>query len=181
MDRELLTAIYDGCHLAIYRNIYRQVGDVEAARDLTADVFQRLIAAVQKGKGPSKNERAWLFRTAHNIVIDYYRRQKFRDHLPLSREPADKGLDPLQVVENRIMVESIRVAMTKLTPEQQAVLNLKLLEGLSTTEVAAVLERSTGAIKGLQHRALTALRRLLEDEKGDEAGSGLVSELAAVI
>ncbi len=160
-DRAALAAAYDQFHLPIYRYIYRQVGDVETARDLAAESFRRLLAAVKQGHGPSDNLKAWLYRTAHNLVIDFYRRRKHRDHLPLDDNLLDGGHDPVLSAELHLSTQQVRAALRRLTPEQQGVIVLKYLEGLSNAEVAAVLDKPVGAVKSLQHRALAALRNEL--------------------
>lgn len=160
-DCDNLAEIYDTYHLPIYRSIYRQVGEVETARDLSADVFYRLLQAVQARKGPSRDVKAWLYRTAHNIVVDHYRRRQFRRHDPLYKDFASDDLDPAQTAETHILAQSARHALNNLTPEQQQVISLKCLDGFSNNEVAAIMDKSTGAVKSLQHRALTALRREL--------------------
>jgi RNA polymerase sigma-70 factor (ECF subfamily) len=156
-----LAAIYDQYHLPIYRYIYRQVNDVELARDLTADVFHRLLQAIQKGNGPRQDVKAWLYRTAHNIVIDHYRRQKHRDHLPLFEQIVDGETDLVYIAETSLAVEAVRHALQQLTPDQQQVIALKFLAGLTNKEVAAVIDKPVGAVKSLQHRALAALQRQL--------------------
>ena len=161
IDKSALTAIYDEYHLPIYRYIYRQVGDVETARDLAADVFRRLLLAVKQGYGPQDNPKAWLYRTAHNLVIDHYRRQKHRNHLPLHEDLVDIGVDPVSSAERRLSAQQVRVALRHLTPEQRQVIILKYLEGFSNDEVSHIIDKSVGAVKSLQHRALDALRRQL--------------------
>lgn len=156
-----VAAIYDELHLPIYRYIYRQVSDVEAARDLTGDVFHRLLQAVQKGMGPEQDSKAWLYRTAHNIVVDYYRRQQHRDHLPLFDNLVDGGLNLADVAEKRLRAAAVREALQELTPDQRQVIALKFLAGLSNQEAAEVMEKPVGAVKSLQYRALEALRRQL--------------------
>ena len=163
-DKGSLAAIYDDCHQPIYCYVYRLVGDVETARDLVADVFQRLLQAVQNGSGPDRNPKAWLYRTAHNLVVDYYRRQEHRRHLLLDEELVMAGDDPVGIAERRISAAQVRAALHRLTPDQQQVIALKFLEGLSSQEVADVLEKPVGAVKALQHRALSALRRQLAAE-----------------
>ena len=74
-DRAALTAVYDQYHPLLYRYIIRQVNDAETARELTAVVFERFLAALKNGNGPETQLKAWLYRTAHNLVIDHYRRQ----------------------------------------------------------------------------------------------------------
>lgn len=71
-DRQTLADVYESYQPLIYSYIFRRVGDVETARDLTADVFKHLLQALQEGNGPEQSLRAWLYRAAHNQVIDYY-------------------------------------------------------------------------------------------------------------
>lgn len=160
-DGTNLADIYDEYYAPIYRYIYRQVSDVETARDLTADVFHRLLQAIQKGNGPRQDTKAWLYRSAHNIVIDYYRRQQHRDHLPLFEGIVDGDMDLAKTAEMNLAADSLRQALNELTPEQRQVITLKFLAGLSNIEVAEVMEKPIGAVKSLQHRALAALQRQL--------------------
>lgn len=160
-DRQELAAIYDEYQQPIYRYIYRQVGDVEVARDLTSDVFQRFLQALQKNQGPEDQLKAWLYRVAHNNVIDYYRRRQYRQHLPLDENVVERGDSPATLAERNISAEKVREALIQLTPEQREVITLKFLEGFSNVEVADLLNKPIGAIKSLQHRALAALQRQL--------------------
>ncbi len=160
-DRQALTEIYDEYHQPLYRYIYRQVGDVEGARDLTADTFQRFLQAIQKGNGPERQLKAWLYRVAHNNVIDYYRRQQHRRHLPLDEKLVETGDSPITLAERNITAEQVRATLQQLTPDQQQVITLKFLEGMSNNEVAELLNKPVGAVKSLQHRALAALQRQL--------------------
>jgi len=168
-DRAALAGIYDEYHPLIYRYIYRRVGDVQTAEDLTAVVFQRFLEAVKTGSGPERDLRAWLYRVAHNLVVDHYRRQQYRQHLPLKETLMITGNNPEQTAGKVLMVEQLREALGYLTPEQQQVISLKFLEGLSNAEAAAVMEKPVGAVKSLQHRGLAALHRLLStSEREDE-------------
>lgn len=165
LDRAALAAIYDNYHQPVYRYVYRRVGDVESARDLTAEVFRRFLQAMQDGRGPDQHLGAWLYRTAHNIVVDFFRRQQHRRHLPLEEELVNAADDPAGVAEKRLSVARVRAALQHLTPDQQQVIALKFLEGLSNQEVAAMLGKPVGAVKSLQHRALAALQRQLAPDK----------------
>lgn len=158
-DRKALTSIYDDYQQPLYRYIYRQVGDVEVARDLTAEVFQRLLQAFEKGHGPEQKLKAWLYRVAHNNVVDYYRRQQHRQHLPLDERLIENGDSPAVLAERNISAQQVRKALQNLTPDQQQVITLKFLQGFSNSEVAELLDKPIGAVKSLQHRALAALQR----------------------
>ncbi|MBK9055309.1 MAG: sigma-70 family RNA polymerase sigma factor [Chloroflexi bacterium] len=159
-DRQALADVYESYQPLIYSYIFRRVGDVEPARDLTADVFKHLLQAIQQGSGPEQSLRAWLYRAAHNQVIDYYRRQQFRHHLPLPDDDLVATADePAQMAEQTFLVGQVRQALHALTADQQQVIALKFLEGWSNDEIAAQINKPVGAVKSLQHRALAALQR----------------------
>ncbi|MEJ2513371.1 MAG: RNA polymerase sigma factor, partial [Anaerolineales bacterium] len=105
----------------------------------------------------------WLYRTAQNLLIDHYRKQNHRNHLPLNEEVAEKSMLPPEIVDQKISETYIRKALKTLTPEQRTVIVLKYLEGKSNQEVAEIMHKSVGAIKSLQNRALNALRRMLSE------------------
>lgn len=160
-DRPTLGAIYDDFHQPIYSYIYRRVGDVELARDLTADVFRRFLQAIRNKTGPNENIRAWLYRVAHNLIVDHHRRQQYRQHLPLEENIIHAGDDPVQTAELNLQTEKMRAALLCLTPDQQQVVALKFLEGMSNKEIAEITGKPVGAVKSLQHRALASLQRQL--------------------
>ena len=167
-DREALTAVYDQYHPLLYRYIIRQVSDEETARELTAVVFERFLAAIKKGNGPEQQLKAWLYRTAHNLVIDHYRRQAHRDHLPLSESVASSGDGPAHQAERHLLGEQVFQALPSLTPDQQQVIALKFLEGFSNAEVADLMGKPIGAVKALQHRGLARLQALLAPQPIEE-------------
>jgi len=165
LDRTALAAIYDDYHQPIYRYIYRQVGEMESARDLAAEVFHRLLKAFRQGRGPDRKLQAWLYRTAHNVVIDFYRRQQHRQHLPLDETMVNGADDPVRRAESHIVAAEVRSALQQLTSDQQQVIALKFFAQLSNRETAAVLRKPVGAVKSLQHRALAALQRQLSETR----------------
>lgn len=164
-DRNALAAIYDEYYQPLYRYIYRQVGEVDTTRDLTSAVFQRFLQALKQSNGPDQYLKAWLYRTAHNVVIDHYRRQKHRQHLPLDEELHLAADDPVRLAERQASAEVVRAALQQLTPDQRQVIVLKFLEGMSNQEAAMVLDKPVSAVKSLQHRALAALQRLLTSDR----------------
>lgn len=160
-DREALTAVYDQYHPLLYRYIIRQISDGETARELTAVVFERFLAAIKNGRGPEQQLKAWLYRTAHNLVIDHYRRQTHRQHLPLPDNLVSGSDGPAHQAEQHLLGEQVQTALRTLTPAQQQVIALKFLEGLTNAEVAGLMGKPIGAIKALQHRGLARLQREL--------------------
>ena len=163
-DLVALGAIYDRYSTRIYSYIYRRVGDANLAEDLTAAVFTKMLEAIRSAKPWRTSFSGWLYRIAHNIVVDHYRSWRKDSELPLEeRLVANRG-DPVQALDRTLTKERLRVAIRQLTDDQGSVILLKFVEGFSNAEVAGVLGKTEGAIKSLQHRALDALRRIMADE-----------------
>jgi RNA polymerase sigma-70 factor (ECF subfamily) len=164
-DQAALTQVYQNYHAAIYRYIYHHLGDAQTAQDLASDVFRRFLQALRKGGGPTRQLRAWLYRVAHNLIVDELRRRKHRDHQPLDDASGDAiqdgAFDLDNLVGNAIATERVRYALLALTDEQRQVVVFKFLQGMSNAETAEITGKTTGAVKALQHRALEALRAQL--------------------
>lgn len=170
-DEEALVEVFDRYAPAIYRYVYRRVGDGQIAQDLMAETFRRLLDALRRGAGPRTHLSAWLYRVAHNLVVDHYRRQPADPVVALdSVNPAGDALEERVLIE-RERAARVRAALRQLTPLQQQVILLRYLEGMSLEDVAQVLERTVGSVKALQHRAIRSLQRLLEDAHVEEASS----------
>lgn len=165
LTKRELADIYDQHYLPIYRFIFRQVGNVEVSRELTSEVFHRMLKYNQNEENYIQSIVPWLYCVARNLVVDYYRRQQYRDYLPLNDEIIESSYNTAEAAENRISAEKMRLALQKLTPDQRQVILLKFVEGFSNQEVADALSKPIGAVKSLQHRALVALRHLLDSSE----------------
>ncbi|MGD9100243.1 MAG: sigma-70 family RNA polymerase sigma factor [Anaerolineae bacterium] len=165
LDQDALTCIYQNYRDAIYRYVYHHLGNAQTAEDLTSDVFRRFLQALRNGGGPNRQLKAWLYRVAHNLIVDELRRRKHRNHKSLDETLGDTlrddavGLDRL--AGDAIAMERVRRALLTLTEEQRQIIVLKFLEGMSNAEVAEITGRTVGAVKSLQHRGLDALRAQL--------------------
>lgn len=165
-DIEALAAIYDHYEAKIYSYIYHRVGNPTVAQDLTSQVFLRMLEAVQNERAWKSSFSGWLYRIAHNLVVDHYRRrgratQVSFDDLPTLIAKSD---DPEQAAVRSMAAEALRSAINRLTEEQAQVVTLRFLEGLSIAEVAAAMGKTEGAVKALQYRAVMSLRRLMEHQ-----------------
>jgi RNA polymerase sigma-70 factor (ECF subfamily) len=161
-DSVALGELYDRYSGRIYSYIYYHVGDQDLAQDLTSNVFIKMLDAILADKSWQLSFTGWLYRIAHNAVVDHFRRHQQERHLPLEEELVSTLDNPVATVESMLTSESVRAAMHHLTDEQQQVIALKFAEGMSNLEVAGMMGKTEGAIKSLQYRALTALRRHLE-------------------
>lgn len=165
-DLNTLAWVYDNYSPAIYRYAYRLLGSDQNAEDCVADTFLKLLVALDKGRGPKENLKAYLFRSAHNWVVDYYRR-KSTNESELKDEDRDNVEDIETTTENRLRIEQTMKSMEKLTREQREVLHLRFGEGFPNEMVAIIMKKPCGAIKSLLHRGTVALRRDLENENQD--------------
>ncbi len=166
-DTAALAQVYDDYYDRIYRYIYCQLGRVDTAEELAASVFFRLLNAVRSGKSPRQNLTAWLYRVAHNLVVDTFRR-KPPEELELAEWLESSEPDLVRLVEQRLQLDRVRLALRQLTATQQQVILLKFLAGMDSREVATIIGKSEGAVDALQHRALLTLRRTLT--QGQEPG-----------
>ena len=156
-----MSQIFDSHYERVYKYAYRRLGDQEAAQSIASDAFYRLLVAFQNGKGPRDGVLLWLYRTAHNLVIDVYR-QSSKQTLPLDETLlSDKDPSPEEALVAQHEQEQLRLALRLLTPDQQQVIALKFMEGLENEQVAKIMQISVGAVKSLQHRALASLARIL--------------------
>ena len=163
-DPEALGEIHDGYSEKIYCYIYRYLGEARLAEDLTAEVFLKLLEAIKASKGPRTHLSAWLYRVAHNLVVDHFRRPQ-GESLPLEEGLVAAPENVTVAVEKKLAQQQLRAAISHLTSDQQQVIVLKFIEGLSNAEVGQVLGKTEGAVKSLQHRALAALQRIMEREE----------------
>ncbi len=173
-DRQAFGELYHQYVDKIYRYVYFKVGQQGDAEDITSQTFLRAWDAIGDYEWRDHPFGAWLFRIAHNLVVDYHRAR--RETVPLDdASPQLEGrasrdsLRPEGALAGIIAGDRVRKAIAQLTDEQQQVLVLRFYEGLSTGETALLMGKRSGAIRGLQFRALSALRELL-DRQEDELG-----------
>nr|MBC7244352.1 sigma-70 family RNA polymerase sigma factor [Chloroflexota bacterium] len=163
-DQAAIAEIYDRYSLRIYNYIYHRLGNAPLAEDLTATVFLRMLEAIRSSRAWQTSFSGWLYRIAHNLVVDHFRTGR-RDDVPLDDWPVASHEHPADVAERSLTQQRLRAAITQLTEEQSLVITLKFLEGMSNAEIAQLMGKSEGAIKSLQFRALAALRRLIGGEE----------------
>jgi len=162
-DPEALGEIYDAYSPRLYAYACRMLGDAQTTEECVGDTFYRFLHSLHSGMGPNTHLKAYLYRTAHNWVTDYYRRQP-AGISALSEELAVEQTAPETLASQAIEQERVRAALLSLTPDQRQVILLKFYEGWENEMIADALHKPLGAVKSLQHRALAALRRRLHSE-----------------
>ncbi len=160
-DAEAYGLLYDQYAEVIFRYVYSHLEGRLDAEDLTEEIFLRAWRALPKYDERGLPFSAFLFRIARNSLSDYYRQRKIVSSIEdielQSHEPG-----PEETVEVQIENRSLRETIAKLREDYRNVLIFRFLSGLSPEETAAVMQRSVGAVRVLQHRALSALKDLME-------------------
>jgi len=159
-DRDALEELYLQHFDRIYSYLHMTVGNRHDAEDLTTQTFLRMLESISGFRWGSAPFSAWLFRIAHNLAMDHFRSRR-------RWQPEEEVPEPPGAVESSAEDQAIRVLanesmfdlIEQLSDEQRDVLILKFVFDFSNAEAATVLDKTEGAIKSLQHRALASLQK----------------------
>jgi RNA polymerase sigma-70 factor (ECF subfamily) len=163
-DREALEELYLIHFDRIYSYLHVSVGNRHDAEDLTTQTFLKMLEKIGSFRWQSAPFSAWLFRIAHNLAMDHFRARRRWQPEEEVPEPPPSDAEPSAELEamRTIGRESMLKLIEDLSPEQQQVLTLKFVFNLPNAEVAAILGKTQGAVKSLQHRALVSLQKQVE-------------------
>lgn len=163
LDEQALAAIHDEFFPGVYRYVRYRLEDEQLVEDIAAEVFLRFLDAVQRKGSEIRDVRAWLFGTAANLINDHLRRKYRRHEESLEEFEFLAGIDSTEhAVESKDQHQHVREALHNLTSDQQEVISLRFVLDYSVEETAQIMRKTAGAVKVLQFRALTSLRRILE-------------------
>lgn len=160
-DEKALGELYEKYKARIHAYIHRRTGDDALTEDLTTKVFLKMLEAVKVDNPWRISFSGWLFRIAHNMVIDYYRVHRNRERTTISSDALLDFAsldDPEAKAIQATLYDLLRSTIEHLTPEQTEVITLRFLEEYSIAEVAEMLGKTEGSIKALQSRGVEALR-----------------------
>jgi RNA polymerase sigma-70 factor, ECF subfamily len=163
-DQEAFAELYEKYFDKIYRYIVFKIGDKFEAEDMTQQVFLKVLRSIRSFKWQEAPFSAWLYRIAHNQIVDHLRQHTRRPTSQLEEAVTDckqTETSPQQLIETRLDMEELVTAAKKLTPAQNEVIALRFSSDLPIAEVARLMGKSQGAIKALQHSAILALRRIM--------------------
>jgi RNA polymerase sigma-70 factor, ECF subfamily len=159
-DRDALEELYLAHFDRVYSYLHLTVGNRADAEDLTTQTFLRMLESISRFRWGRAPFSAWLFRIAHNLAMDHFRAR--RRWQPEENVPEPPGMvessaeeEAIRALSNQSMLELIE----ELSDEQRQVLILKFVFDFSNAEAASVLEKTEGAVKSLQHRALASLQK----------------------
>ena len=166
-DAEAFAAIFDRYHEPVYRFIASRIHRPADAEDLTQLVFVKALEALPRYESRGVPFGGWLFRLARNTVIDHVRTHKETADLEQVLDRADLDRGPDEWAMTRQELETVRVALAALTDDQREAIALRYFAGLSAREAATAMGKQEGTVRGLQFRAIAALRRHLGIEVAD--------------
>ncbi|MBI4284013.1 MAG: sigma-70 family RNA polymerase sigma factor [Chloroflexi bacterium] len=167
-DQRAFAQLYEEHFDKIYRYVALRIGDRIEAEDMTQQVFLNALQSISSFKWKGVPFVAWLFRIAHNQVVDYLRKKTKHTAAPLDESLVSSDSNPQSIVEHTLEMERLLIATKRLTKAQQEVISLRFAGELSIVEVAKIMGKSQGAVKALQHSAIIALRRVLSVGNNNE-------------
>jgi RNA polymerase sigma-70 factor (ECF subfamily) len=153
--------VYERYFDKVYSYLSFKVGNPTEAEDLAGQVFLKAMESLRGYKWTGVPFQAWLFRIAHNLMVDNLRRRSKRTSEPLDEALPDRRphADPEERLAEKLTRQGLIEAVERLTELQRQVIHLKFAAGLSNAEVAQIMGKTEGAVKALQHAALQALQR----------------------
>ncbi|HEY2916818.1 MAG TPA: sigma-70 family RNA polymerase sigma factor [Candidatus Limnocylindrales bacterium] len=160
-DLQAFASIFDTYHVAVYRFVASRVNNPSDAEDLTQLVFVKALEALPRFAARGVPFGGWLFRLARNTVIDHVRTRREHSELEAATNRATEDVGPETVAVMRDDLAAVARALGDLTEDQREVIALRFFAGLSAREAAEAMGRQEGTIRGLQFRAIAALRRSL--------------------
>ncbi len=166
-DGEAFSLLYRMYSAQVFTFISFRVSNREDAEDLAHTVFEKALAAIGRYQPKPAQFSTWLYTIAKNCIIDHYRKRRLPVDNDVEPETA-AGEDPYGDPERRILMEerkrTLREALSDLTPDQREVVECRFFFELSIQETAEAMNRTEGAVKALQFRALENLHRLLTED-----------------
>lgn len=165
-DGEAFGLLYDKHFDAIYRFIFLKTGNKTDAEDISHQVFLSAWQKIESYKFQGFPFSSWLYRIALNAVIDHWRTRKPTVSIDLVKDDLLSELPEVhKEIDDKFDLALVRNAIAKLEPDQQNVMIMKFVDELSNKEIAGILDKSEGAVRVIQHRALRQLKKLIGEER----------------
>lgn len=163
-DAQAFAALYDRYVDRVYRFVvYRVQGDSALAEDITSEVFLRALRKIKGFTWQGRDVGAWFLTIARNLVLDHFKSGRARLEVLGIETPIsdDRVVDAEDAALSRVSTQDLYKAIQRLGNEQQEVIYWRFLQGYSVAETAAAMDKTDGAIKALQYRAVKALYKLV--------------------
>jgi len=163
-DEQAFAQFYNTYKVKIYSFIYFKVSSKEKADDLVNDTFLKVYRYLQNDDKEVENFQALLYKTARNLVIDFYRTRKQNVSLDAISEIASKE-DINQKVDNKLDVEKIAKAIQQLSDDYKEIVILRFIDGLSFGEISHSTGKSLGSCRMLAHRGIKKIKEIIDKQE----------------
>ena len=172
VDRAAFATLYRRYLDRVYGYCFYLLGDHHDAEDATERTFVAALGLIDQFRDEGGQHRSWLFRIAHNQPANALRARGRHRTSPLDEiGELAAGSDSARLADQADDARRLRAAVAALSEDRRQVIVLRFVDGLSAREIGAVLGRSEGAVRVLQHRALRELAAMLDQgEEGARAG-----------
>jgi len=157
--KAMIGSLYEEYYNRIVRYIFVRINDQNEAENLGGDVFLRALQSLDSYRGSREQMRAWLFKIAHNLVVDYLRKMSKRKAVSLNDVEIRDRASTEEAVEVKLELERLSKALEQLTPAKRQVIGLRFFGGLSSAEVGKILGKSSGAVREMQRAAVQELQK----------------------
>lgn len=173
LDPAALQLLHHRYYEPVARYIKFKVGDSQTVEDLSGEVFVRVIQGLKRGQGWQDSPQGWIMGIARHVVADHYRQKERAPEVELSEHlAAQTETNPAYQAMLSDRKRVLHQAIQQLGEEQRDVILLRFMEGVDIRVVAKAVNKTPGAVKALQYRAL----RVLAEKMQDFAIEGLVSD-----
>jgi RNA polymerase sigma-70 factor (ECF subfamily) len=163
-DAASVAALYEQYFDQIFRYVSFKTGNAAEAEDITGEVFVRMLESIDRFRWQGYPFSSWLFRIAHNLVVDHFRKKGKKQMVSLDNAAATMQAAQADIdghLDMELTMDGVKKAMEDLTDLQREVISLRFAAGLSVAETARAVGKKENAVKALQHAGLKKLRRLL--------------------
>ncbi|MFC1951331.1 RNA polymerase sigma factor [Chloroflexota bacterium] len=160
-----LSQLFEDHFDQIMRYVASRVSNFADAEDLAGEVFVKATVSIDKYKERGAPIQAWLFKIAHNLVIDYQRRKGKIQFVPIEGMQTADSQDVARIAEGMVEYEKVVKVLDKLTDDQRRVIELRFLGELTSEETAKVMGKKSGTVRQVQSIALQKIRQLLKQDE----------------
>jgi RNA polymerase sigma-70 factor (ECF subfamily) len=173
LDPAALRELHNRYYETVARYIQFKIGDPRTVEDLSGEVFVRVIEGLKRGQGWRDTPQGWIMGIARNIVVDHYRKRERMTEVALNEQlTSSENMDPTHHALASERMDELKQAIHQLTDEQRDVILMRFIEGIDIKSVAQAIDKTPGAVKGLQYRALRALAEIMGDAATQQGAVG---------
>jgi len=159
-----LASLYEECYGKVTRYIFARIGNQQEAEDLASETFVRALKSLDSYQERGLPMEAWVFKIAHNLVVDYLRKVSRRQMVTLDEVSIPDSANLEETAEFNIELERLSKALEHLSPTRREVIGLRFFAGLSAIEAGKILGKKPAAVRQMQSAAIRSLRAILDVE-----------------